>query len=89
MKALWLQNCLKPFPGLSVNKGKFGACAIVHTGSSPIFVVFSYAFNEQELVKPKLTAYVSKKKVITVKFPWESIGGLFMESMCVREFAEE
>ncbi len=27
--------------------------------------------------------------MITVKFPWESIGGLFMELMCVREFAEE
>ena len=40
-------------------------------------------------MKPKLTAYVSKKKVITVKFPWESIGGLLLKLMCVREFPEE
>ena len=88
MKELWLQGCLKWFPNLQHNKGKFAACAIVRTGLSPVFVVFSYAFSDDS-VKPKLTAYVSDKKVITVKFPSESIGGLFMELMCVRELAEE
>ena len=89
MKESWLQGCLKWFPNLQHNKGKFGACAIVHTGSSPVFVVFSYAYSDHDSVKSKVTAYVSDKKVITVKFPWESIGGLFMELMCVRELAEE
>ncbi len=88
-KELWLQDCLEWFSELHVNKWKFGASAIVHTGSSPVFVVFSYAFSDQESVKPKLTANVSEKKVITVKFPWESIGGMFLELMCLREFAEE
>lgn len=88
IKELWLQDCLKWFPNLQNNKGKYAACAIVHTGSSPVFVVFSYAFSDESL-NPKLTAYVCDKKVITVKFPWESIGGLFMELMCVRELAEE
>ena len=88
MNESWLQACLKWFPNLQHNKGKFGACAIVHIGSSPVFIVFSYAFSDDS-VKPKLIAYVSDKKVITVMFPWESIGGLFMESMCVRELAEE
>ncbi len=73
---------------VTCQQGKVWASAIVHTCSSPIFIVFSYAFSEDS-VKPKLTAYVSDKKVITVKFPWESIGGLFMELMCTREFAEE
>ena len=76
MKELWLHGCLKWFPNLQHNKGKFGACAIVHTGSSPVFVVFSYAFSDHDSVKPKVTAYVSDKKVITVKIPWKSIGGL-------------
>ena len=68
MIELWLQGCLKWFPELHVNKGKCGASAILHTGSSPIFVVFFYAFSDQKWVKPKLTAYASEKKVIAVKF---------------------
>ena len=37
-KELWLQDCLKWFPKLDVNKGNFDAPAIVHTGSSPILL---------------------------------------------------
>ena len=70
-KELWFQDCFKWFPKLDVNKGKFGVSAIVYTGSSPIFVVFSYdyIFNDQNAVEPKLTAYVSEKKVITGNLP--------------------
>ena len=89
MKESWLQHCLKWFPNLQHYKGKFGASTIVHKGSKPVFVVFSYAFSDHDLVKPKVTAYVYDKKEIMVKFPWESIGGLFMKLMCVRELAEE
>ncbi len=64
---------------------------IVHTGSSPISVVFShdYIFSYQNAVKPKLTAYVFEKNVITGKFPQEAVGELFMELACARELAED
>ena len=74
---------------VNVIKEKFGASVVVHTGSGPIFIVLSYDFHDQNAVKQKLTIYVSEKKMITGKYPWESIGELFMELVCVREFAEK
>ena len=54
-------------------------------------VVFSYYYisNDQNAVKPKLTAYISDKKVITCKFPGEAVGVLCIDLMCVQECAED
>ena len=51
VRELWLQGCHKWFLKKDVDKGKYGTSAIVHTGSSPIFVVFSYdyIFGDQKL----------------------------------------
>ena len=60
----------------------------MHNGVTPVFVVFSYD-EEKGLIQPSLTAFVSEKKVITEKFPWEALGNLFMEVLCVRESVRE
>ncbi len=61
----------------------------MHNGISPVFVVFSYdyAYAESMVIEPKLTAYVSEKKAISNKFPWEALGELFMDVLCVKELS--
>ncbi len=44
LKDIWLQECLKGFPTEDINKGKYGASAIVYTGSSSIFIDLSYDY---------------------------------------------
>ena len=91
VKELWLQGCHNWFLNGDVTNEKYSASAIVHTGSNPTFVVFSYDYiiGDQNAVKPNLTAYISEMKVITGKFPWEAVGELFTELMCVIEYAED
>ena len=36
------------------------------------------------VIEPTVTAYVSEKK-ISDKFPWDALGELFMDVLCVRE----
>lgn len=83
----WLDQCRKWFKDGN-NKEKNSACAIVHLGSHPVFVIFSYDFVTASLVKPKVTAFVSEKKSVPGKFPWEALGLFFMELMSVRECVE-
>lgn len=91
LKDIWLGQCLKWFPTAGCHKGKCGACAIVHNGSNPVFIIFSYDFviiDDKIVLQPKVTAYVSEKKVISGRFPWDALGQLFLELMSVNESAE-
>ena len=88
LKKSWYEGCVKWFPNRDTYKGKYGAAGIVHNGVTPVFVVFSYD-EEKGLIQPSLTAFVSEKKGITEKFPWEALGNLFMEVLCVRESVRE
>ncbi len=88
LKKSWYEGCVKWFPNRDTYKGKYGAAGIVHNGVTPVFVVFSYD-EEKGVIQPSLTAFVSEKKGITEKFPWEALGNLFMEVLCVRESVRE
>ncbi len=89
LKESWLQEYLKFFPKRDAFKDKYGAAGIVHNRISPILVGFSYnyAYAESMVIEPKLTAYVSEKKAISNKFPWEALGELFMDVLCVKELS--
>ena len=89
LKESWYEECMKWFPKRTY-KGKCAAAGIVHNGATPVFVLFSYDTDtEENTIDPSLTAFVSEKKVISDKFPWKALDELFMEILCVREFAKE
>ena len=55
----------------NTNKGRYGNLAIMYANSSLFLHVFShdYGGSELDVLKPKVTAYISQKKAITPKLP--------------------
>ena len=62
LKESWYEEWMKWFPKRTY-KGKCAAAGIVHNGSTPVFVLFSYdTDNHENMMDPLLTAFVSEKK---------------------------